>query len=1546
MVAVVSSLALFAGPMALADEIIADGEGVEPIAARSLDFGEVCLDTVTSKPVVLAAMRTQQQPANQWLDGATVTVSIVNATPSSVVATGDGTLVLESNWRSLPEGTVSANRVEVSVALSATTLGPVSGSVTFLAAGLRQGSQTLTRNTTMPVTATVVTCDTTPPTLALPGPIVAEATGAAGAVVTFTATATDENPTNPAVTCTPTSGSTFPLGTTTVECSATDAAGNTATGSFPVTVEDTTAPAIQDMPTDVTVSALDADGAIVTYDAPTATDLVDGDVAVGCDPASGVQFALGSTTVTCTASDAAGNVVSESFSVTIVDDTAPILTLVGATAEATGPDGAVVEYVASAVDAVDGPITPSCDRASGSLFPLGDTTVECSATDEAGNVASGSLTVSVVDTTAPDVTVPDSAVVEAEGPDGAEYSFVAGATDIVSGTLTPSCTPPSGNTFPLGTTTVTCSATDGAGNTGSAAFTVTVEDSTPPHLTLPADVLLEATGPGGAAHTFAASAFDLVDGNLFPTCDAASGATFPLGTTTVTCSVVDAAGNQAMGSFTIEVKDTTAPDLEVPDDVTLEATGPDGAVAEFIAVATDVVDPAVNLVCTPPSGSTFALGTTVVECSATDASGNEATDSFQITVQDTTPPVISGSLEDLTVEATGSDGAEVTFTPPTAYDLVDEDTEVTCEPVSGSTFGLGTTTVVCSASDAAGNYAEAKFDVTIEDTTGPTLVLPSPVAEASGPDGASVDYEASATDLVDGNVEATCAPPSGSLFPLGTTQVDCFATDSAENTTEDSFVVTVVDTTPPALEGPESITAEATGPDGATVTFVVSAFDLVDGAVTPVCDRPSGSTFALGTVTVTCSATDARGNTDEVTFTVTVEDTTAPDVTAPDDIVGIEATSGAGATVTFIATASDLVDGDLTVTCSPASGSTFALGTTTVDCEATDAAGNIGSAAFTVQVVDTTAPALTLPDDLIAEATGPSGAPVGWSASANDVVDGAVGVTCEPPSGTTFEFGDTTVECSATDAAGNTATGTFQVTVEDTTGPEISGTPTNLTVEATGATGAVVTYTPPTAVDLVNGTVPVTCEPPSGSTFPLGLSDVTCSAADATGNASSTTFSIDVQDTTAPVLALPAGVVAEATGPDGAVVSFATTADDLVDGDVPVTCEPESGSTFALDSTTVDCAATDSASNTASGSFDVTVQDTTAPTLSLPTMITAEATSASGAEVAFVATAEDLVDGNVGVTCLPASGTTFGLGSTTVNCSATDTAGNTAEGSFDVTVRDTTAPVLDLPDDITAEATGPSGAAVSFTATAQDLVDGAVAVECMPGSGSTFVLGTTTVNCSATDVAGNGVGGSFTVTVQDTTAPTVTAPAAVVTGPTNDLGAIVHYGTATASDLVDGDVPVVCTPASGTQFSFGETTVTCSATDAAGNTGTATTTVTVGQFTTDGFGAPIGKGKTNAVKGGSTVPLKWELFGADGLEFTSVGTVRSGFPKAVQYHCQSGADLSEIADPATGGTSLRYDGKDGQFVYNWQTPKKPGTCWRLDIGLQDGQTLSVEFLLR
>jgi len=274
------------------------------------------------------------------------------------------------------------------------------------------------------------------------------------------------------------------------------------------------------------------------------------------------------------------------------------------------------------------------------------------------------------------------------------------------------------------------------------------------------------------------------------------------------------AGNDicsAESEISCDEPDTTAPVIAVPEAITVDATDADGAEVTFEVSAEDDVDGQVGVSCTPESGSIFPIGTTTVTCTATDEAGNEATETFTVTVQDTTAPILTVP-EDITVVDTNGDGSEVVTFEVTAQDDVDGPIEVTCDSNSGDTFEIGETVVTCSAEDAAGNEATETFTVTVTpppDTTAPTLTVPEDITAQGAASGAVVTFEVTAQDDVDGtatleedntptqdnvggDIEISCNPPSGSTFPLGSTDVECTASDAAGNTAEPaSFTVTV-----------------------------------------------------------------------------------------------------------------------------------------------------------------------------------------------------------------------------------------------------------------------------------------------------------------------------------------------------------------------------------------------------------------------------------------------------------------------------------------------------------------------------------------------------------------------------------------------------------------------------------------------------------------------------------------------------------------------------------------------------------------------------------
>jgi hypothetical protein len=160
---------------------------------------------------------------------------------------------------------------------------------------------------------------------------------------------------------------------------------------------------------------------------------------------------------------------------------------------------------------------------------------------------------------------------------------------------------------------------------------------------------------------------------------------------------------------------------------------------------------------------------------------------------------------------------------------------------------------------------------------------------------------------------------------------------------------------------------------------------------------------------------------------------------------------------------------------------------------------------------DITPPVIAPHQPVSAEATGPGGAIVNYTLPvATDLVDGTDPVTCLPSPGSLFPLGSTIVSCNAQDAAGNHAIQTqFTVTVSDTTPPAFTA-PANMTLDANMPSGAIATYTLPTATDLVDGTDPVHCAPATGSLFPIGTTTVTCTSSDAHANTATHQFNVVV----------------------------------------------------------------------------------------------------------------------------------------------------------------------------------------------------------------------------------------------------------------------------------------------------------------------------------------------------------------------------------------------------------------------------------------------------
>lgn len=331
--------------------------------------------------------------------------------------------------------------------------------------------------------------------------------------------------------------------------------------------------------------------------------------------------------------------------------------------------------------------------------------------------------------------------------------------------------------------------------------------------------------------------------------------------------------------------------ITCPGDITT-GTGPGNSqCGKNVTFSPTVTGTCGEVTCTPPSGSFFVVGATTVTCTTESGSTCE----FAVTVNDTTPPQITCPA-DQTLLADAGCQAVATFSA-SATDNCTESPAVTCTPPSGSAFNLGTTNVTCMATDTSGNTSSCTFTVTLNDTQPPSITCPANISRNNDPNqcGAVVSYPVPTVSDNCPGATVGCSPASGSFFPVATTTVTCTATDSGGNTAQCSFTVTVNDTQPPAITCQANVTAVAapTCPPstGAAVTFPPPAASDNCPGVTAICSPASGSAFPVGTTTVTCTATDAAGNTASCTFTVTVFNGCVQDDSNP-NTVALFMTSG------------------------------------------------------------------------------------------------------------------------------------------------------------------------------------------------------------------------------------------------------------------------------------------------------------------------------------------------------------------------------------------------------------------------------------------------------------------------------------------------------------------------------------------------------------------------------------------------------------------------------------------------------------------------------
>jgi hypothetical protein len=675
------------------------------------------------------------------------------------------------------------------------------------------------------------------------------------------------------------------------------------------------------------------------------------------------------TSLNFTASSVAAGYTLNATNLTIAGLAPPVITppdniTVGASSAqgAAASVAAIADFLAAAVavDNVDGSVSVGNDAPD--QFPIGETTVTFSAVDALGNTSESSAVVTVADISAPVILAPDALntyAISASGTPATEApiaAFLSGvlASDNIDAAVGVTTDAP--EVFPLGSTTVTFTATDSAGNGSIASAVVTVFDLTAPTLQAPANITVAAVDANGtvatdstiAAFLLGASATDNVDSSVSIGTDAL--AVFPVGATTVTFSATDTAGNESSVTAIVTVQDQNAPVVTAPANITVAAVDASGtpatdeAIAVFLAAASSSDNSNDTLTVTNDAPAVLPLGSTTITFSSTDSAQNTGTATAAITVTDQTSPVINVP-ETFAVLGTdeGVSAAEESLvsllTGASASDNVDT-AILAINNDAPQIFPFGSTSVTFTAEDAAGNTGTAVTVVTVSlDIVPPELVVPDLVAinvnmpgdviAADNSDVVSFFAGVSASDNKDGDLTSLVTDDRPSEFPVGETVITFTVADAAGNkdTAVSSIVVVVLDTDSDGL--PDFYeTANGLNPEDASD----ASGDLDGDGISNLDEYANGSN--------------------------PTKDELAPELVIPSD-VSVVATGRLTSVELGTSTAVDNKDGELAPI--PSKVGPFVSGSHEVVWSVADAAGNV---AESIQLV-TVLPLVNLPPSVI-----------------------------------------------------------------------------------------------------------------------------------------------------------------------------------------------------------------------------------------------------------------------------------------------------------------------------------------------------------------------------------------------------------------------------------------------------------------------------------------------------------------------------------------------------------------------------------------------------
>ncbi|XP_022109740.1 uncharacterized protein LOC110989561 isoform X3 [Acanthaster planci] len=1306
------------------------------------------------------------------------------------------------------------------------------------------------------------------------------------------ATVSDNSMQTVNVTVNATSDSAFPIGETIVQFVATDESSNMNECFITITVTDDENPTIE-CPGDIEVDAdMGENFATVDWFPPNVTDNSGESITPMLSHSSGDQFPFGPTVVIVNATDSHSNFASCNFTVNVLDNEPPIIMCPANQTNATDFRAADVTLpLPDAVSASDnsGQYNITIDVA-GATYRVGDSVTLDLATgehllqytifDAAMNNDTCDMYITVIDTEDPQIICPSLGPVRTDpGLDTANVTFdSANVTDNSMLSITPVANPMSGSIFSIGDTSVQFNATDESGNTASCMFTVTVQDMENPELNCTNFTYPTSPGlPSASIDFIEPTATDNVEVSVVNCFKDGSGVgavlSVDIGTESVNCVARDNSNNLVSCEFFITVEDTESPNITCPanrnvstdggqDFATLTLPSLDSSVdnSGYFTVSIDVAGTRYNV--GDPVMLSLGEGVHLVEYTATDNATNSEMCNMTVTVIDDEPPIITcPSMADDNTHP-GSPNGTVVFANATVTDNSGMSIELVANATSGVTlFPIGDTLVEFIATDNSGNSANCTFIVRILDMEAPSIECPDNIVVDTDPgqDYANVTwFPPNVTDNSGEDIMPTLSRDSGDRFDIGTVMVSVNAQDSSNNPNFCFFSVTVQDNEPPTIMCPANQT-NSTDFRAADVTLplpdAVSASDNA-GQYNITIDV-AGTTYRVGdSVTFDLATgehllqyiiTDDAMNNDTCDAYIIVIDEEDPVLVCPGDDLLVVPDGQVNASITWSEPlVTDNSGNALMAVASQENGTMVPIGEViTIVYNATDSAGNVGYCNFTITVIDNVPPVITCPSNVSRPtAFNQSYGPVTWDQpTVTDNVPRTVTVTSDHVNGSNFDLGDTIVTLTATDAAMNNDTCQFKVTVIDEEKPVILNCPASFNITTiSGQSYGIPNFTEPTAQDN-SGSVTIAGLGRTGNQFPIGPHAIVYVAIDDANNNEVCRLTLLVIDEEKPTLQAPSQcptdivVFIQDMNSDNTTVMW--TEPVFVDnsGMAPtVTVTPlTNNSPFPEGNTTVTIAAADTAGNTLECVFLVTVNvfDMTPPTLSpcppwfAPVMTDPGSDTASPFDFGVAAN-----DSGSGVESEVLSvSEPLAIGDNFVSLSARDFAGNVGYCNFTVTVTDAERPnITSCPgnDTVSTRLDSPYGFPTWMDPTAVDN-SGSVMVNCSKQSGDAFDIGNTTVVCTAEDPSNNTDMCSFIITVEDNQSPTVTFCPGNINKQTDQglATAITTFGQPTGADNDGIPIVPVGSHTNGSAFDLGVTQVSFSFMDSSGNVAYCNFTVTV-----------------------------------------------------------------------------------------------------------------------